>query len=242
MNKTIQNILNVKGILLVLLFYIFAFFLQIVNTDFVNNDKVWYEHLAKKEDQKYSDEYDQYIADFEEDLKEIDLPEEEDDNAYGWDFFLMDSTMVLAPFIIVCVGLTILIFISFQFNEKRKNITFYTILKSSILAYFVFYIDDIFNAIYFLVFKSNYQYEDIQKVNDQISFAVSDLTESIDHSSWIFSILKDLNLYLLAYILLIPLFLHIATNQNYRKLLQAVALPVLGGFILYESVMTYLSI
>ncbi|WP_321295328.1 hypothetical protein [Marinifilum fragile] len=240
MKKYIQNILNVKGILLILLFYTFAFFLQIVNTDYVTNDKVWYEYLAEKEDQKYNDEYDEYLADFEEDLKEIDLPEEDD--AYGWDFFLMDSTMVLAPFVIVCLGLTALIFIAFQFSEHLKHITFRNTMNSAILSYLVFFLGDIFSALYFLIFKSDYQYEDVQNINNNLSFALNDVIKIEDKTSWVNDVLADVNLYVFAYILLIPLFLHIVSNLSYRKLLQAILLPVLCGFVLYESVMIYLTI
>jgi hypothetical protein len=240
MKKHIRNILSVNWALLVVFFYTFTFCLQLLNTDFVANDKVWYEYLAKKEDQKYNDEYDEYLADFEEDLKEIDLPEEDD--AYGWDFFLMDSTMVLAPFVIVCIGLTALIFIAFQFSEHLKHITFKNTMNSAILAYLVFFLDDIFSALYFLIFKSDYQYEDIQNINNNLSFALNDVIEVQEKSFWLNDILSDVSLYLFAYILLIPLFLHIASNHSYRKLLQAISLPVLCGFLLYESIMIYLTI
>jgi hypothetical protein len=240
MKRLIQNILKSNLGLLILFFFTFAFCLQLINTDFVSNDKIWYEYLSEQEDQKYNDEYDEYIADFEEDLKEIDLGEQDDD--YGWDFFIMDSIMVLVPFLIACVGLASLIFIGFQFNEQQKHITYSVVLKSSILSYLAFFLKDIYTAIHFLVFRSNYQYEDIQKVNDQLSFALSDLMEGAAQSSLMIDILKDLNLYFLVYILLIPFFLHIATNQSYRKLLVAVALPILCGFILFESVITYISL
>ncbi|RZT92463.1 hypothetical protein EV201_2939 [Ancylomarina subtilis] len=240
MKKFIYDILNVKGFLLIILFYTFAFCLQIVNTDFVNNDKVWYEHLAQKEDQKHNDEYDQYIADFEEDLKGIDLPEE--DNAYGWDYFLMDSTMVLAPFMIVCLGLATFIFIGFQFVEDFKSIRFSTIFKSSLLAYLVFFIKDIINAIWFLAIKSNYKFEDIKSFNKELSFSVRDWIGNVDKSSWYFDLLKDLNLYLLLYLLLIPFFLKIASTIPYRKLMLSMFIPILCGFVLYESLMIYLTI
>lgn len=240
MKKYIKNILNAKGILLILLFYSFAFCLQIVSTDFVKNDKIWYEYLAKKEDQKYNDEYDKYIADFEEDLKEINLPE--DNDAYGWDFFLVDSIWVLAPFVIVCLGLTALIFISFQFSEQFKHITFSNTLNSVILSYLVFSLDNVYSAVYFLIFKSDYQLEDVQNINNNLSFALNDLIKIQDKSSWVNDVLTDVNLYVFSYILLIPLFLHIASNLSYRKLLQAISLPVMCGFVLYESVMIYLTI
>jgi|GEM_PF-3830073 len=240
MKKYIQNILNVNGALLIILFYTFAFSLQLLNTDFVTNDKVWYEYIAKKEDQKYNDEYDEYIADFEEDLKEIDLPEEDD--SYSWDFFLMDTIMVLAPFIIVCIGLASLIFIAFQFSEYLKHLTFNKILNSSIIAYLIFFVSDVFSVIYFLVFKSDYQYEDVQYINNNSSFALNDIVEIQDKTSLINDVIADVNLYVFAYIFLIPLFLHIASNIPYKKLLQAISLPVLCGFLLYESIMIYLTI
>lgn len=240
MEGLIKHILNTKSILLIFLFYAFSFFFQIVNTDFVINDKVWYEYLAEKEDQKYNDEYDEYISDFEEDLKEIDLTEEDD--AYGWDFFLLDTTMVLAPFVIVCLGLTALIFIAFQFSEQLKHITFRNTLNSAILSYLVFFMGDVFSAAYFLIFKSDYQYEDVQNMNNNLSFALNDIVEIQDKTSWVNDILADVNLYVFAYILLIPLFLHITSNLSYRKLLQAISLPVICGFLLYESIMIYLTI
>ncbi|WP_320017635.1 hypothetical protein [Labilibaculum manganireducens] len=237
MKKFIKAILNVNSGLLILFFFTFAFCLQLLNTDFVINDKVWYEYLAQKEDQKYNDEYDQYIADFEEDLKGVDLPEEDD--AYGWDFLLMDSVMILAPFIIVCIGLAALIFISFQFTEQLKHIKFSTVFKSSILAYLIFFLDSIFKAIYFLIFKSNYQYEDIQHINDRIAFSLKDAIGFSDKESILYDIFRDLNLYLLAYILLIPLFLKLSTNLSYKKLALNIFIPFICGFALYESVMAY---
>lgn len=239
MKKYIQNILNVKGILLILLFYTFAYCLELVNTDFVSNDQVWYEYLAQEEEQKY-DEYDSYLADFEEDLKDIDLPEEDD--AYGWDYFLMDSTMVLAPFIIVCLGLASFIFISFQFIEEFKSIHFSLIFKSSLLAYLIFFVKDMITAFWFLVVKSNYKFEDIQSFDKKLSFSVSDWIENVDKSSWLFDILKDLNLYLLLYLLLIPFFLKVASAIPYRKLMLNMLIPIICGFVLFESLMIYLTI
>ncbi|WP_461636525.1 hypothetical protein [Labilibaculum euxinus] len=237
MKEFIKVILNANSGLLILLFFTSAFCLQLLNTDFVNNDKVWYEYLAQKEDQKYNDEYDQYIADFEEDLKGIDLPEEDD--AYGWDFLLMDSAMILAPFLIVCMGLAALVFISFQFTEQLKHIKFSTVFKSSILAYLIFYTKDIFTAIYFLIFKSNYQYEDIQHINNSIAFSLKDAIGFSDKESILYEIFRDLNLYLLVYILLIPLFLKLSTNHSYKKLALNILIPFICGFVLYESVMAY---
>lgn len=240
MKKHIYSILNVKGILLILLFYTFAFCLQLVNTDFVSNDQVWYEYLAEKEEQEYNDEYDEYISDFEEDLKEIDLPQEND--AYGWDYFLMDSSMVLVPFLIVCLGLASFIFISFQFIEEFKSIRFSLIFKSSLLAYLIFFVKDMITAFWFLVVKSNYKFEDIQSFDKKLSFSVSDWIENVDKSSWLFDILKDLNLYLLLYLLLIPFFLKVASAIPYRKLMLNMLIPIISGFVLFESLMIYLTI
>lgn len=239
MKKFIYNIINVKGILLVLLFYTFAFCLELVNTDFVSNDQVWYEYLAQEEEQKY-DEYDSYIADFEEDLKGIDLPEEDD--AYGWDYFLLDSATVLIPFLIVCLGLASFIFIGFQFVEDFKSIRFSTIFKSSLLAYLVFFVKDIITAFWFLVIKSNYKFEDIQNFDKKLSFTVSDWIENVDKSSWLFDLLQDLNLYFLLYLLLIPLFLKVASVIPYKKLVLNMLIPIICGFILFESLMVYLTI
>ena len=240
MKKLIKATLNANSALLILLFFTFAFCLQLINTDFVNNDKVWYEYLSQKEDQKYNDEYDQYIADFEEDLKGIDLPEEDD--AYGWDYFLMDSAMVLTPFIIVCIGLAALIFISFQFTEQLKHIKFSTVFKSSLLAYLFFYTKDLFTAVYFLLFKSNYQYEDIQHINNSITFSLKNAIGFSDKESILYDIYGDLNLYLLAYVLLIPLYLKLSTALPCRKLVVNVFIPFVCGFVLYESVMAYITL
>jgi len=239
MKNIIQNLLRANSALLTILFLTFAFCLELANTDFVSNDQVWYEYIAKQEEQKY-DEYDSYIADFEEDLKDIDLPEEND--TYGWDYFLMDSTMILVPFLIVCLGLAALIFIGFQFVEEFKTIRFSTIFKSSLLAYLVFFIKDIITAFWFLVIKSNYKFEDIQSFDKKLSLSVSNLIENVDKSSWLFDLLRDLNLYLLLYLLLIPFFLKVASVIPYKKVILNMLIPIICGFVLFESLMIYLTI
>lgn len=240
MKRIILNLLNANGILLTLLFFTFAFCLQLANTDFVSNDQVWYEYKAEQEEQKYN-EYDSYIADFEEDLKEIDLIEE-NDNSYGWDFFLFDSATILIPFLIVCLGLSIFIFIGFQFVDKFKSIRFSLIFKSSLLAYLVFFVKDIITVFWFLVIKSDYKLEDIKNFEKKLSFSVGDWLGSMDKSNWYFDLLNDLNLYFLLYLLLIPFFLKIASNFSYRKLGVGMLIPTICGFVLYESLMIYLTI
>jgi len=239
MKQLISNLLRANTGLLFLFFFTFAFCLQLANTDFVSNDQVWYEYIAQQEEQKY-DEYDSYIADFEEDLKDVDLEEEGD--AYGWDFFLFDSASILVPFMIVCLGLASFIFIGFQFVEDFKSIHFSTIFKSSLLAYLVFFIKDIINAIWFLTIKSNYKFEDIKNLNKELSFSLRDWIGNVDKSSWYFDLLQDLNLYLLLYLLLIPFFLKIASTIPYRKLYVNMLIPVICGFVLYESLMIYLTV
>lgn len=239
MKQLISNLLEANTGLLFLLFFTFTFCLQLANTDFVNNDQVWYEYLSQQEEQEYN-EYDSYIADFEEDLKDIDLPEEGD--AYGWDFFLLDSATILIPFLIVCLGLATFIFIGFQFVEELKIIRFSLIFKSSLLAYLVFFIADIITIFWFLVIKSNYKFEDIQSFDKKLSFSASDWIGNGDKSSWYFDILKDLNLYFLLYLLLIPLFLKVANAIPYRKLMINMFIPIISGFVLYESLMIYLTI
>ena len=239
MKQLISNLLRANTGLLVLLFFTFTFCLQLANTDFVSNDQVWYEYLSQKEEQKY-DEYDSYIADFEEDLKGIDLQEEGD--AYGWDFFLLDSATILIPFLIVCLGLASFIFIGFQFVEEFKTIRFSTIFKSSLLAYLVFFIKDIITAFWFLVIKSNYKFEDIQSFDKKLSLSVSNLIENVDKSSWLFDLLRDLNLYLLLYLLLIPFFLKVASVIPYKKVILNMLIPIICGFVLFESLMIYLTI
>ena len=240
MKKIIRNLLNANSVLLTLLFFTFAFCLELANTDFVSNDQVWYEYKAQQEEQKY-DEYDSYIADFEDDLKDIDLAEEDDD-AYGWDFFLLDSATVLIPFLIVCLGLATFIFIGFQFVEEFKNIRFSLIFKSSLLAYLAFFIKDIITAFWFLVIKSNYKFEDIQSLYKKLSFSVNDWIGNVDKSDWNFDLLNDLNIYFLLYLLLIPFFLKIASNFSYKKLCVGMLIPTICGFVLYESLMIYLTI
>jgi hypothetical protein len=239
MNRIFKNILNANSALLTLLFFTFAFCLQIANTDFVSNDQVWYEYLAQQEEQTYN-EYDSYLADFEEDLKNIDLPEESGD--YGWDYFLLDSASILIPFLMVCLGLATFIFIGFQFVEELKSIRFFTIFKSSLLAYLIFFIKDIITVFWFLVIKSSYKFEDIQSFNQKLSFSVNDWIENVDKSSWYFDLLKDLNLYLLLYLLLIPLFLKVASAIPYRKICVNIFIPIICGFVLFESLMIYLTI
>lgn len=239
MKQLISNLLRANTGLLVLLFFTFTFCLQLANTDFVSNDQVWYEYIAQQEEQKY-DEYDSYIADFEEDLKGIDLPEESD--AYGWDFFLLDSATILIPFLIVCLGLASFIFIGFQFIEEFKSIRFSIIFKSSLLAYLVFFVKDIISVIWFLVIKSNYKFEDIKSFNKNLSFSVSDWIGNVDKNSWFSDLFNDLNLYLLLYLLLIPFFLKVASVIPYKKLVLNMLIPIICGFVLFESLMVYLTI
>jgi hypothetical protein len=229
---------KINAFLFILLFFITALNIEISNTDFVSNDKVWHEYVAKKEDVKYQDEYDSYLADFQEDLKEIDLPEE---SSYGWDYFVMDASFILAPFAVACLGLALLLFTGFQFSNELKTIKLSTVFKSTLLAYFVFYLKDIIAIFYFLFFKTDYKFEDIQAFEGKFALHVNKL-QLVDNDAWFYDILGDLSIYLLIYILLIPLFLKLTTEYSYRKIAQAMLIPFLCGFILYESVMTYLTL
>ncbi len=239
MKSKIQSLLNVNTGIVILLFFTFAFAAQLINTDFVNNDKVWYEYLEKQEEQKYN-EYDKYLADFEEDLKAIDLPEADD--AYDWDFFLLDSARVLIPFLTVCLGLAALIFVGFQFNDQLKHITFGTVFKSSIFAYLLFFIQDMARIIWFIGIKENYTYEDIQSFTKSFSFSMGHLTGDVKSDVWYQYILNDMSIELLLYLLCIPMFIWIATSIPYKRLLGQILIPFAGGFVLYQSIMTYIAI
>ena len=236
MKNKIQSLLHANTFIIIFAFLTLAYSIDIIDTDYVRNDKVLHEFLEKKEEQKYN-EYDEYIADFEDDLKELDLPEEK---TYNWEDFSIDAAFVIIPFLVACLGFSIVIFITFQFYDITKTIRFTHILKASTIAYLVFYIKDIVSSIWFLAIKREYVFEDIQSFYSKTNFSLAKTFGNPDSESWFQYLLDDLRLELLIYLLGIIVLTSIAGNVTFKKLIGPVGIAFGAGFILYESISIYL--
>lgn len=236
MKKFIRSILEANTALLIILFLFTAFCIDIATVDYVSNDKVWYKYKENKAEQKYKDD-DEYISDFADDLKEIDLPEE---SSYSFDSFTVDAAYLVIPYGIVCLGLTIFLYIGFQFVEETKNINFFLILKSTTIAYFIFYIKDIISIIWFLGFKENYIFEDIQKFDEKMDFSLANFLPEEASKDWIYYMLSDLRVELIFYILLIATLLWICTKINFKKIVLSTFICFCVAFVFYQSLMIYI--
>ncbi|MGQ1911590.1 hypothetical protein ACT3CE_17635 [Marinifilum sp. RC60d5] len=198
--------------------------------------QIWYNYLDKKESEEFN-EYNSYIADFEEDLNEISL---EGSDTYDWDYFLIDIISFMIPFLIICLGLSLLTFTIFQFSEQLKTISLRLIFKSTFLAYFIFFIKDIASCIWFILIKKDYQLEDIRVFHKTINPSISDFWVHPNPDSWINFFLEDINILFILFTITILILVKNTTKHNIFTLSKYLYFSIVLGLILYETLMMYI--
>lgn len=241
MNRFIKSILQIKTLYVFLTLFVLTFLINFAYYEYVSTDQVsreYHEKIQAKQEAEVYNEYEDYMADFKDDLAEIEL-EEPTINSYNWDSFVVDFVYASILCTIICLGLSFLIFVSFQFTNDYSRIPFGNLFKSSLLAYIIFPLDVVFKIIWFGLIQTDYQVEDLQNMYSYLNPSIQTFMESPKEYQWYNYLFSDINLQSIIFVLLIPLFLKGLIEYRYSDLLKKMWIPFIGFFIVFHIVSPY---
>lgn len=244
MNRFIQSILRTNTFFVLLSLLIIAFLADFTYYEYISTNEInrKYQHEKQVEQEaKVYNEHDDLMADFKDDLAEINL-EPVEDTKTGSDYFddiYFNITYVSIPLLAGCLTLCFLIFLSFHFTDKYSKIPFGNLFKSILLAYLIFPLMDLLRCIWFGLIQTEYRMIDIQQVNEILNPSLQTFLGSPEKEQWYNYLLSDMNLQNLIFVLLIPIFLKCINEYKYTDLLKKMIIPFVGFFIVFHIVSPY---
>lgn len=244
MNRFIQSILKIKTLYIFLFLLLITFLADFTYFEYTRTDEISKKYRHEKQVEQEADtynEHDDLMADFKDDLAEIDLDEVEDTkmgSSYLDDIYF-NFTYVSIPFITGCLTLCFIIFIGFHFTDQYSKIPFRHLFKSTLLAYIIFPLMDLFGSIWFGLIQTDYQMEDIQNVYHSLNPSIQSCMESPERYQWYNYLMADMQLQSLIFVLLIPLFLKGISGYKYTDLLKKMLIPFICYFIVFHIVSPY---
>tara|TARA_R110001583_G_C5666833_1_gene410284 strand:- start:5223 stop:5942 length:720 start_codon:yes stop_codon:yes gene_type:complete len=234
-----KKLLEANIALVALTVILFSYLVSFISTDVVVSDKIYQKYLDEKYDTKYNEykELDIDLSEFEEELKQFETPAE--NSSYGWDTFYIDSLFILVPLLLVVLGFSSVFLVLILFHKKLHAIKYVHILKISLLSYLIFEIPRITSAIYFLVFKKEYELKDIH--NFESYFSLDKIFDKKQVSPWFWEIVSETGFVYFLFPLLVALFLH----YNYKNFKTSLIigysfLAYFIVFVLYNTLFWYL--
>lgn len=235
-----ENLLKSKfyliGISVILLCYLISF----ISHDVVMNDKVYQKHLDDKYEAKYNEykDLDIDLSEFENELKKFEQSTTENNN-YDWGDFYVDSIFIVIPLLLVSLGFSATFLIIILFNKRLYTIKYLDILKVTLISYLVFYLTEIISAIYFLIFKQNYELKDIHSFES--FFRINKFFDKNNTSEWLWNIVSGTGFVYLLFPLLVGLLLSIIYKDFKKSILIGYSyLAYFIIFIFYHTVFWYL--
>jgi hypothetical protein len=246
MHRSIQTILNIKTIFVFILLLSVTLLTDFIYYDYITTEEVLrkYKHEKQVEQEaKIYNEHDDLMADFKDDLAEIELEatgdsESESDSDYFSDTYF-NITYDLSSPILICLSLTLFAFIGFQFVKNAKGIRYTDLLKATTFAYFLFPISKGIKCIWFGLFQSEYQMQELHQMEKYLNPSIHNLLNTPEPYQWYNYLFMDINLQHLLFALLIPLFLQALTQLKYWELLKKMLIPFSCFFIVFHIVSPY---
>jgi hypothetical protein len=235
-----NKILKSNVFLIALSTIVICFLISFLSNDIVLSDKVYQKYLDEKHEEKYNEykDLDVDLSDFEDELKRFEQTTAED-SGYGWDEFYIDSIFVIVPLLLVAFGFSGTFLILILFNKKLHIIKYLDILKATLIAFIVFYLPEVISAVYFLIFKKNYELKDIH--NFESYFGLSKFFNKDSMPQWLWDIVSQTGFVYLIFPLLVALLLGIMyKNFKTSALIGYSYLTYAIVFLLYNTVFWYL--
>lgn len=244
MNRFIHSVLNSKTLFVFIFLLIFTLLADFIYYDYIKTDEILkkykHEQQAKEEAETYN-EYDDLMADFKDDLAEIELEAETDsqsNSTYLGDAFF-NITYDSIPPLGICLGLALFIFIGFQFFPNLKDIAYSNILKSMLFAYLIFPLSTLFKCIWFGLFQTKYEIIDLQQMEGILNPSIQSFFSKPAEYQWYHYLFADMALQNLLFALLIPFFLKAIIGFKYSNLLKRMLIPFVVFFIVFHIVSPY---
>ena len=156
-----KKLLESNAFILALMVIIICYLLSFISTDLVLSDRVYEKYLNEEYETKYNEykDLDIDLSEFEYELEQFERSPGE--FTYDWGSFYIDTLFVLVPLTLVVLGFSCTLLILILFHKKLHIMKFVALFKVSLLSFLIFYIPEIVSAIYFLIFKRDYELKDI---------------------------------------------------------------------------------
>ena len=235
-----KKLLDSNIFLIALLVMVFYFIISFISTDIVLSDEIYLKYLDDKYDTKYNEykDLDIDLTEFEDELKQFEYDAEET-TTYGWDYLYIDSIAIIVPLLLVVLSFSATFLILILFHKRLHIIKFVSIVKVALISYVVFYLPEIISAIYFLVFKRNYEMANIKNFGSY--FKISKLFNKESTPQWLWGLVSETGFVYLIFPLLVALLLRIMyKNFKTNTLIGYSYLTYAIVFLLYNTVFWYL--
>lgn len=233
------KILKSNLLLIAISVTIICYFISFLSNDIVLTDKIYQKFLDEKYEEKYNEfkDLDVDLADFEDELRKFEQTTE--NKSYGWDEFYVDSVFVVIPLLLVTLGFSTTFLLLILFNKRLHIINYPDILRVTLISYVIFYFPEIISAIYFLIFKKDYELKDIHNLESY--FGLNKFFDKDITPSWIWDIVSQTGIVYLVFPLIVGLLLSIIYKDLKRPILIGYSyLSYLLVFVFYNTVFWYL--
>lgn len=244
MSKYIPSIVNIKTTFVLIFTLIFTLLADYIYYDYINTDEILRKHKQEQQAQDEAEvyqEHDELMADFKDDLAEIELESETDSQSsttyFGDAFFNM--TYDSFPPLGICLVLALFVFIGFQFFPNLKDIAYGNLLKSTLLAYLLFPLSKLFKCIWFGLFQTEYEATNLYQMEEILNPSIQSFLAKPTEDQWYQYLFADISLQNLLFALLIPFFLKTIIGFKYSDLLKKMTIALVGFFIVFHFVAPY---
>jgi len=244
MYRFINSAVNIKNIFVFIFLLTITLLADFIYYDYIHTDEIMrkYQHEQQvAQEAEIYNEHDDLMADFKDDLAEIELEAEKEtkSNSTYFNDTLFNITYDLSSPLSICLGLALFIFIGFQFFPIPKDIAYGNILKSILFAYLLFPLSKLFKCFWFGLVQTEYQVTDLRHIEGILNPSIQSFLATPKEYQWYHYLFADLNLQYLLFALLIPFFLKAMIGIKYSDLLKKMLIPFLVFFIVFHIVSPY---
>ena len=232
--KFYSTLFSFNGWLLLLLYFLSAFLINLTDTTFVNTDIVFAKYIQEKADSKY-DQNDEYIKDFEEDLNEI---ESDESSTIDWEGILWDAFFILLEITLVVPLIASMILLGFVLQGNDSDAEFASIVKITMVSYFIFLLPDIISLVWFLLIQPEFQLQDLINFNP---LSILNLLPTLEMPGWLFTLLRPINLFEAGFVLSLSYGLHITYELSWSSMIKRVLLFYVCSLYIWKIVLLYIS-
>lgn len=229
-----STLLSVNGWLLALLYFLIAFLLNLTDTTFVNTDIVFSKYIQEKAESKY-DQNDEYIKDFEEDLNEI---ESDDSTTVNWGDIFWDAFFILLEIGLVVPLIAAMVLLGFVLQGNDQAVEFTSIVKITMLSYFIFLLPDLISLVWFLFVQTEFKLQDLINFNP---LSILNLLPQDELPGWLLTLLRPVNLFEAGFVLSLSYGLHVFYELPLSLMIKRVLLFYIGSLYAWKIILLYVS-
>jgi len=244
MKRFLNTITNIKTVYVLIFTLVITLLANFIYYDHIKTDEIIrkykQEQQAQEEAEAYQ-EHDELMADFKDDLAEIELEAEKEteSNTTYFDDAFFNITYDSIPPLGICLGLALFVFISFQFFPNLKDIAYGNLLKSTLIAYLIFPLSTLFTCIWFGLFQTKYEVTDLYQMEGILNPSIQSFLAKPTEDQWYHYLFADMTLQNLLFALLIPFFLKTIIGFKYSDLFKKMTIALVGFFIVFHFVSPY---